>query len=159
MRLSRSLRFLFWIVPILAIGLVVSCSKSDTTTAPGAIATVTVNAPDTATSGQSFDVTVDATAVGVNNVQNTVVTVTVPAPLTVQAVNASSGTTASFTSGSATWNVGSLDSNSNSVLHLTIMGNLPAGSNGQTVTITASMTASGINAGDAVASDSVQINP
>ena len=39
------------------------------------------------------------------------------------------------------------------------MGNLPAGSTGQAVTITASLTADGINAGDAVASDSVQINP
>ncbi|HEY1253002.1 MAG TPA: hypothetical protein VGH97_17605 [Thermoanaerobaculia bacterium] len=159
MRLPRSLRSLLWIVPFSVIALVVSCSKSDTTTAPGAIATVTVDAPDTATSGQSFDVTVDATAVGVNNVQNGVVAVTVPAPLAVQAVSPSSGTTASFTSGSATWNLGTLDSNSNSSLHVTIMGTLPAGSTGQAITITASMTATGINAGDAVASDSVQLNP
>ncbi|HEY4229987.1 MAG TPA: hypothetical protein VGO79_07425 [Thermoanaerobaculia bacterium] len=158
MRLPRSTRSLLWVVPFLVTGLV-SCSKSDTTTAPGAIATVTVNAPDTATSGQSFDVTVDATAVGVNNVHNGVVQVTVPAPLTVQATSPSSGTTASFTTGSATWNLGTLDSNSNSSLHLTLMGNLPPGSNGQGVTITASLTADGINAGDAVASDSVQINP
>jgi len=84
---------------------------------------------------------------------------TVPAPLTVQATSPSSGTTASFTTGSATWNLGTLDANSNSSLHLTLMGNLPAGSTGQAVTITASLTADGINAGDAVASDSVQINP
>jgi len=96
MRLPRSTRSLLWVVPFLFIG-VVSCSKSDTTTAPGALATVTVNAPDTATSGQSFDVTVDATAVGVNSVHNGIVQVTVPAPLTVQATSPSSGTTASFT--------------------------------------------------------------
>ncbi len=158
MRLPRLTRSLLWVVPFLITGLV-SCSKSDTTTAPGAIATVTVDAPDTATSGQSFDVTVNATAIGVNNVQNGVVQITVPAPLTVQATNPSSGTTATFTSGSATWNLGTLDSNSNSNLHLTLMGTLPAGSNGQAVTITASLTANGINAGDAVASDSVQLNP
>ncbi|HEY2796339.1 MAG TPA: hypothetical protein VGK26_00495 [Thermoanaerobaculia bacterium] len=158
MRLPRPARFLLWAAPCLLIGLV-SCSKSDTTTAPGAIATVTVNAPDTATSGQNFDVTVDATAVGVNNVKNGLVTVTVPAPLMVQAASPSSGTTASFTTGSATWNLGTLDSNSNSALHLTLMGTLPAGSTGQSVTITASMTADGINPGDAVASDSVQVNP
>ena len=158
MRLPRDTRSLLWVVPFLFIGMI-SCSKSDSTTAPGAIATVTVNAPDTATSGQNFDVTVDATAVGVNNVHNGVVQVTVPAPLTVQATSPSSGTTASFTTGSATWNLGTLDSNSNSSLHLTLMGNLPTGSTGQSVTITASLTADGINMGDAVASDSVQINP
>jgi hypothetical protein len=158
MRLPRFTRSLLWVVPFLITGLV-SCSKSDTTTAPGAIANVTVNAPDSATSGQSFDVTVNATAIGVNNVKNGVVQVTVPAPLTIQAVNPSAGTTATFSSGSATWTLGTLDANTNSNLHLTIMGNLPAGSNGQAVTITASLTADGINAGDAVASDSVQINP
>jgi hypothetical protein len=158
MRLPRSTRFLLWVVPFLVVG-VVSCSKSDTTTAPGAIATVTLNAPDTATSGQNFDVTVDATAVGVNNVHNGLVQVSVPAPLTVQAASPSSGTTASFTTGSATWNLGTLDSNSNSSLHLTVMGVLPSGSTGQTVTLTATMTGDGINAGDAVASDSVQLNP
>src|SRR5262245_6186066 len=136
-RPSLSLRSLLWVVPFLLIGLVVACSKSDTTTAPGAIATVTVSAPDAATSGTSFDVTVDATAIGVNNVHNGMVTVTVPAPLAVQAVSPSAGTTATFTSGSATWNLGTLDSNSNSSLHLTIMGTLPAGSGGQAVTITA----------------------
>ena len=158
MRLSRFPRSLLWVVPFLFIGFL-SCSKSDTTTAPGALANVTVNAPDSATSGQNFDVTVNATAIGVNNVKNGVVQVTVPAPLTVQAVNLSAGTTASFTTGSATWTLGTLDANTNSNLHLTIMGNLPPGSNGQAVTITASMTGDGINPGDAVASDSVQLNP
>ena len=115
MRPPRHTRSLLWVVPFLVVG-IVSCSKSDTTTAPGAIATVTLNAPDTATSGQSFDVTVDATAVGVNNVHNGLVTVMVPTPLTVQAASPSSGTTASFTSGSATWNLGTLDSNSGIIL-------------------------------------------
>jgi hypothetical protein len=83
----------------------------------------------------------------------------VPAPLTVTSVSAPSGETASFTSGSATWDIGSLDSNSNSALHITMTGNLPPGAPGQAVTITATMTADGINAGDSVASDSVQLNP
>jgi hypothetical protein len=39
------------------------------------------------------------------------------------------------------------------------MGTLPPGSNAQSVTIQAQLTASGINAGDAVGSTTVQVNP
>lgn len=158
MRWSRSPRILLWVLPFLVFGLV-SCSKNDTATAPGAIASLTVKAPDSATSGQSFTVGIDATAVGINNVRNVLVNVTVPAPLTVTAVGPSGGETASFTSNSASWNIGILDSNTNSHLGVTVVGTLPPGSPVQAMAITASMTADGINAGDAVASDSVQINP
>lgn len=158
MHSSRSRRFLVPLSLFLAIGLV-SCSKNDTTTSPGAIATITVNAPDSAQNGQSFSVTVHSTAIGISGVHNGHVSVTVPAPLAVTAVDDSPGTSASFTTGSATWDLGTLDANTSSDLHITMVGTLPPGSAGQLVTISASLTADSISAGDAVASDSIQINP
>jgi hypothetical protein len=135
---------------------------SDTTTAPGAIATLTVDAPDTAHSGQTFDVAVRATAVGINNVHNGRVDVTLPAPLAVSSVNAPSGTSATFANGAGatvTWDIGTLDSNSQSSLHVTTVGTLAAGAPAQTVTIQATMTADGIRPGDAVAQHNVQVTP
>ena len=155
---SRSTRTLLPAVLILLTGLV-GCSDNDATTSPGAIASINVNAPDTATNGQTFNVDVLATAVGIAGVHNGFVNVTVPAPLTIMAADPDAGTTASFSPSSATWNLGTLDANTNSTLHVTVMGTLPTGSAGQLVTITASLTADGISAGDAVASDSVQVNP
>ena len=154
----RSVRIVLPASLILLSGLV-ACSDADSTTSPGAIATINVNAPDNATSGQSFTIDVGATAVGISGVHNGFVTVTVPAPLTVTAADPEAGTTASFSSGSASWNLGTLDAFTNSVLHLTVVGTLPNGSGGQLATISASLTADSISAGDAVASDSVQINP
>lgn len=159
MRLPRSTRFLVPLAAFLLIGLVSCKENNDTTTAPGAIASLTVNAPDSATNGQSFTIDVNATAVGISGVHNGHVNVTVPSPLTVTAVSDSAGTTATFTSGSASWDLGTLDANSNSTLHVTVTGALPTGSTGQLVTVTATMTADGIGAGDLVSSDSIQINP
>jgi hypothetical protein len=141
------------------VGSLAACHHTDTTTAPGALANVTVTGPTTVTSGQNFDVDVAATAVGVNSVQNGMVTVTVPAPLTITSTNASSGTSATVSGNTVTWNLGTLDSNSQSTLHVNVMGALPAGSNAQSVVIQAQLTASGINAGDATSSTTVQINP
>lgn len=140
-------------------GSLAACHHSDTTTAPGSLANVTVTGPNSVTSGQNFDVDVAATAVGINNVQNGMVTVTVPAPLTILSTNASSGTSATVSGNIVTWNIGTLDSNSQSTLHVNLMGTLPAGSNAQSVAIQAQLTATGINPGDATASTTVQINP
>lgn len=160
MRCPRSLPSLLPLPAVLLLTFgIAACHNNDTTTAPGAIASLTVNAPDSATAGQSFTVDVNATAIGINGVHNGHVNVTVPTPLTVTGVDASGGTSATFTSGSVSWNLGTLDSNSNSTLHVTATSTLPAGSPGQLVTLTASLTADGINAGDLVSSDSVQINP
>jgi len=151
---------IFRIVLIAALaGFLAACHHSDTTTAPGSLANVTVTGPNSVTSGQSFDVDVAATAVGINNVQNGMVTVTVPAPLTILSTNASSGTSATASGNTVTWNLGTLDANSQSTLHVNLMGTLPAGSNAQSVAIQAQLTATGINAGDATASATVQINP
>ncbi len=141
------------------VGALAGCHHSDTTTAPGALANVTMTGPGTATSGQPFTLDVAATAVGVNNVQNGMVTVTVPAPLTVTGVTFSSGTNATVSGSTVTWNLGTLDSNSQSTLHITAVGSLAPGSAPQSVVAQAVLTATGINAGDATASTTVQINP
>ncbi len=135
------------------------CKGSDTTTSPGALANVTINGPGSAASGQSFTLDLAATAVGVNNVQNAMVSVTVPSPFVVNSLDASSGTSATSSGGSVTWNLGTLDSNSQSTLHVNVTGTLPSGAGAETVTFQAVLTGTGINAGDAVASASVQLTP
>ena len=141
------------------VGALAGCHHSDTTTAPGSLANVTVTGPGTVTSGQSFTVDVNATAVGINNVQNAMVTTTAPAPLTITDASSSSGTTATLSGSTVTWTLGSLDSNSQDRLHITMVGNLPAGSAAQSVAVQAQLTATGINPGDATASTTVQVNP
>ena len=93
-----------------------------TTTSPARTApwrASTVDAPDSATSGQNFDIHVTAQDIGVQNVQNGVVTVTLPSPLTVVSLNAESGTTATFSGSTVTWNLGTLDANTQSELTIT----------------------------------------
>ncbi len=139
-----------------------ACKDSGTTTAPGAIANLSIDAPGTVQSGQSFTIDVGAVNVGINNIHNGAVAVTLPAPLQVSSADGSSGTTASFSNGSGatvTWNLGTLDSNSQSRLHISAMGILPSGSSAQTLTIRAMMTADGIKPGDAVAEQNVQLTP
>jgi hypothetical protein len=134
------------------------CHNDDVTGANGALGRIAIDAPDTATSGQNFDVHVTATAIGVQNVQNTVVTVSLPAPLTVVSVHTDDPqTTATSTSNSVSWNIGSLDSNTQSGLTVTVVGTTATQMTG--LAITAQMTATGINAGDAVATDTVTLNP
>ena len=159
MRVSRILRFA---IPALLTVVVSACKDSNTTTAPGSLANVTINAPGTVSSGQSFTIDLAATAVGVNNVQNGQVTVTLPSPLTVNSVDASSGTSATFTNASGatvTWTLGVLDANTQSTLHINVSGALPSGSAAQSLTLQAMLTATGIGAGDATAQTSVQLMP
>ena len=102
-------------------------------------------------------------AIGINNVHNGRVEVTLPAPLQVQSADASGGTSATFSNSSAgatvSWVLNTLDSFSQSRLHVQTMGMLPAGSGAQTLTVRASLTGDGIRAGDAVANDSLQLMP
>ena len=159
MNVSRILRFA---IPALLLGVVSSCKDSDTATAPGALANVTMNAPSSAASGQSFVIDLAATAVGVSNVQNGQVTVTLPSPLSVVSLDASSGTSATFSNGSGasvSWTLGTLDANSQSTLHVTASGSLASGSPAQTLTLGAVLTATGIPAGDATAQTNVQLMP
>lgn len=159
MKLSRI--FLVGLAAALGIGSL-ACKGSDSTTAPGALANVTMNAPASVASGQPMTVDLAATAVGVANVQNGQVSVTLPAPLNVLSVDASSGTSATFSNGSGStvsWTLGTLDANSQSTLHVTTSGTLPAGSQAQTLTLQATLTATGIPAGDATAQANVQLMP
>jgi Domain of unknown function DUF11 len=149
-------RVLASVVAVAALTIVAGCHNSDVTGANGALARLTVDAPDNATTGQNFDIHVTAQNIGVENIQKGVVKVTLPSPLTVVTLNAESGTTASFSSSTITWNLGVLDSNTQSELTITTMGVTPTQTN---LTVNAQMTATGINAGDAVASDTVTLNP
>jgi len=156
MRVPRFLRFA---APAILVAGFLACKGSDTTTGTGSLANVTINGPSSATSGQSITLDLAATAVGVNNVQNGMVTVAVPSPFVVNSVDASSGTSATFSSGAVTWTLGTLDANSQSTLHVNVTETLPAGSAAQSTTFHATLTGNGINAGDAVADATVQLNP
>jgi hypothetical protein len=145
----------------LLLALAASACRDDTTTAPGAVANVTFDAPATVQSGQSFVVDVQAASVGINNVHNGRVDVTLPAPLNVDSVEASSGTSATFTNGAGatvTWMLGTLDSNSQSRLHIHVTGTLP-NPTAMSLTLRASLTADGVHPGDAVAEKTLMLMP
>jgi hypothetical protein len=156
MRLLRLLRFA---APALLVAGAIACGNSDTTTGNGALGRVSVDAPDSVVSGQAFDVQIDALNIGVQGIHNGMVSITVPAPLVVNSVNASAGTSATFSGGTVTWTLNTLDSNSQSTLHVNVTGTLAAGAAPMTLTVQASMTADGIRAGDAVATDTFQLTP
>ena len=122
---------------------------------------LSVDAPDTAKSGSTFGVQARAMNVGVAGIHEGRVTITLPSPLTVLAVDASAGTTATFASGAAggsvQWNLGTLDSNSQSKIDITTMGVLGATEATKRLTVVASMTAQGINSGDVVAQHDVTL--
>ncbi len=150
------------LLPALLFSASIGCKDTDTTTAPGAFASARVDAPESARSGESFTIDVEAVAIGINNVRNGRVSVILPAPLLVTSVEASSGTSATFSNGTGAtvdWNLNTLDSNSQSRLHVHVTGLLPTGSAGQTLTVRASLTADGVHGGDAVAEDTLRLLP
>jgi hypothetical protein len=159
----KCLRLIRLVLPAALLAAVVACSKSnDVTGANGALGRLSVSAPDSAVSGSVFRTDISALNVGVQGIHNGMVQVTLPGPLTVNSVDASPGTSATFTAGpgaSVTWTLNTLDANTQSTLHIETVGTLPAGSAAMTVRIQASMTADGINAGDATAFKDVQITP
>src|SRR5262249_28292996 len=102
-------------------GFLAACNgKNDVTGTGGALVRLNVDAPDSAVSGHEFNVNLTSQNVGVTSVQNGVVTVTLPSPLTVAGVNAATGTSATFAnSGSGatvTWTLNTLGANSSSTL-------------------------------------------
>jgi len=136
--------------------------RDDTTTAPGGLANVMFDAPDSARSGESVLVDVRAANVGINNIHNGRVDVTLQAPLRVDSVEASDGS-ATFSNGAAggatvTWTLGTFDSNSQSRLHVHMTGTL-LGSAATFVTLRATLTADGVRAGDAVAEKTLELTP
>ena len=159
--MKKSLRLLLATPAVLLLALA-GCKDSDTTTAPGAIASVTLDAPSTARSGQSFTIDVGAVNVGINNVRNGRVDVVLPAPLQINSVEASAGTSATFSNNvgaTVAWTLNTLDSNSQSRLHINVTGTLAPGAVAQALPLRASMTADGIGSGDAVAQTTVQLTP
>jgi hypothetical protein len=161
MRISRSIRLLALALPLA--GLVACHNNNDVTGSGGALASLVVDVPETVSSGVPFDMSVSATAVGVTNVHNGVVTITLPAPLQVNTVTAEAGTSATFSKGgggsTVTWTLNTLDSNTNSKVTINAVGALAAGSASQNLTAQASMVADGINNGELVASDNFVLAP
>ena len=129
----------------------------------GALARLSINGPDSVTSGQAFDMDIAALNIGVANIPDGVVQTTLPAPLFVNSVTASAGTTATFTNSasgaSITWTLNTLDSNTQSTLRVNATGTLSQGGAASTVTVQSTMTATGIAPGDAVVSKAIQVMP
>ena len=158
---SRSFfpRLALTLVAVSALVLAAGCSNDDDVTgANGALARISVDAPDSGSSGQNFDIHVTAEAIGVQNIQNSVVTVTVPSPLTVVNVTSDDAQTTNSTSGNTvTWTIGTLDSNTQSGLTVTVNGTTASQMTG--LVVSAQMIGDGIGAGDAVATDTLNLNP
>jgi hypothetical protein len=160
----KSLRLLRFAIPAVLVMGLAACNENDVTGTGGALATLTVDTPDSATSGQVFNVQVSALAIGVTNVQNGLVQVTLPAPLQVTGVNASAGTTATFSNSAGggaqvTWTLNTLDSNTQSNVEIATTGVLAPGSAPTMVTVQASLTADGISSGESVSQDAVELRP
>jgi hypothetical protein len=85
--------------------------------------------------------------------------VTVAAPLTITAVNADAGSSATFSGNTATWQLNTLDSNTQSELTVQTAGTLAPGAPNLPVAIQAQLTADGITAGESVADDTVTLMP
>jgi hypothetical protein len=132
---------------------------SDVAGSRGALAVINVDAPSFAQSGVEFGVEIDAANVGINNVRDGRVVVTFESPMTARSVEASSGTTASISGGQVTWDLGTLDSNTRSRLDVRVVATLGGGEASRSARVRAELTARGISAGDAVATDFVTITP
>jgi hypothetical protein len=163
MKVPRSLLVRLFLPAALLAGAVACSDSTDVTGSGGALGRVEVRAPDNATSGTAFNVDINATNVGVEGIHNGAVQITLPAPLSVNSVDPSAGTQATFSNSGAgatvSWTLNTLDSNTNSSLRINTTGTLLPAQPAQTLRIQASMTADGIRAGDAVAFKDVQLSP
>jgi hypothetical protein len=144
-------------LPLVMLGAVGCDDDNDLTGGNGALASLNMDVPETVNSGAPFDISLTATAIGVQNVDNGVVTVTVPAPLQITNVVAEAGTNATFAGNTATWTLNTLDSNTSSDLVINTVGTLPPGAPSQSLTIQATMVAEGIPSGDLVSSESITL--
>ena len=87
MRFTRWTRIsLLVALPLVMVGAVACNDDNDVTGSGGALASLNLDVPETVNSGVAFDVGLTTTAIGVTNVQNGVVTVTLPSPIQVTAV-------------------------------------------------------------------------
>lgn len=157
MRIHVPLRFVA-IGVVLALG-TAGCDDNDVAGTRGALAVLNVDAPSFAQSGVAFDVEIVAANVGVSNVREGRVEITFESPLAPVSTDASSGTTASVSGDRVTWNLATIDSNTRSTLHVRVVGQLPAGQASRSARVRAELTAIGISAGEAVATDFVTVTP
>ena len=160
----KTLRYVRLVLPVaLVLGLVACDDDDDVTSSNNSLARVSVDAPDSARTGDEFEVQITVENIGVSNIRNGHVDINFPTPLTVVGVGTSAGTNATFTNGlsggRASWDLGTIDSNSQSRLIVRTLGVLLPGQGSARVTIEASLTGQGINAGDAVAREEMTINP
>jgi hypothetical protein len=160
----KTLTLLRLAIPIALVLGVVACSDDDDFTgAAQSIARVSVDAPDSAASGVEFEVRITTENLGFSGLRDGRVDISLPLPLLVVSVSDSPGTNATFsnvlTGGRVTWDLGTLDSNNQSVLKIRGVGTLPAGQGSIRLTIEASMTGRGISPGEAVARDDMTLHP
>ena len=158
----KNSRFFRFGLPAIAICGLVACGD-EVTGSRGALARIDVDAPSSARSGQTFEIRIQAVNVGISNIRRAHVDVTLPAPLTVLSVNPDAGTTASVSgtlSGARiSWELNTLDSNSDSELRIQAVGVLPPGAATRRLTIEGSLTGERIDPGDAVARDDMDLTP
>jgi Domain of unknown function DUF11 len=141
-----------------SLGTITACNDDDDVTGTGgALVRLGLDAPETVSSGQTFSLNVTAQNIGVTNVRNGVVTVTLGAPLTVVSFNADAGTSATVSGSTVTWQLNTLDSNTTSELNIQSVGTLAPGAPNLPVAIQASLTADGIRPGESVADDTVTL--
>ena len=159
----RSPRFSVFVSCAALVLSVAACrdDNSDITAANKSLVRLSIDAPSTAKAGNSFGVQIRALNIGLAGIHNSHVSVTIPAPLTVLSVSAPSGTNATFSNGpsgaSVEWDFGTLDSNSEAKLDITVMGTLGPTESTKKLTVVAQMTAQGINPGEAVAQTDVTL--
>jgi hypothetical protein len=144
---------------LLVIGTSACSDENDVAGARGALAVLNVDAPSFAQSNVEFDVEIVAANVGVSNLRDGRVEITFEPLLTPLRVDASAGTTAVVAGDRATWDLQTLDANSRSTLHVRVVGRLSAGEASRSARIRAELTARGISAGEAVATDFVTVMP
>ena len=157
MRINLPLRFAA-IGVLLALG-TAACDDNDVAGTRGALAVLNVDAPSFAQTSVEFEVEIVAANVGVSNVRDARVEITFEPPLTPLSAVASAGTTVFVGGEHATWTLDTLDSNTRSTLRVRVVGKLSAGEASRSARIRAEMTARGISAGEAVASDFVTVTP
>ncbi|HEX9148131.1 MAG TPA: hypothetical protein VF958_03130 [Thermoanaerobaculia bacterium] len=133
--------------------------NNDVAGSRGSLAVLNVDAPSFAQSGVEFGVEISATSVGVSNVLDGHVVITFEAPLIPRSLDASAGTSASISSSSVTWDLGTLDSNTRSRLQVRTIATLASGEASRSARIRAELTARGITSGEAVATDFVTVTP
>ena len=119
MRLTRWTRIsLLVALPLVMFGAVACDDDNDVTGSGGALASLNLDVPETVNSGVAFDVVLTATAIGVENVQNGVVTVTLAGSDSGDRGRRGSGHVRDLqrTGAVISWTLNTLDSNTDSVL-------------------------------------------